>query len=60
MTRSITRRLLISNLVILAAFLGLAGGALDRAFRTSTEAAVRAQLQTHVYTLLTAAAADER
>jgi two-component system sensor histidine kinase PhoQ len=59
-TRSITRRLLISNLVILAAFLGLAGGALDRAFRTSTEAAVRAQLQTHVYTLLTAAAADER
>ncbi len=59
MSRSITRRLLVSHLVILAAFLGLAGAALDRAFRASAESAVRGQLQAHVYTLLTAAQEDE-
>lgn len=59
-TPSITRRLLASQLVILAVFLGVAGGALDRAFRNSTEAAAREQLQAHVYTLLTAAGVDER
>jgi two-component system sensor histidine kinase PhoQ len=59
-SRSITHRLLVSNLVILAAFLGLAGAALDRAFRASAETAVREQLQAHVYTLLTAAQEDER
>jgi len=58
--RSITRRLLVSNLLILAAFLGLAGAALDRAFRNSTEAVTREQLQAHIYTLLTAAGTDER
>ena len=41
MSRSITHRLLISNLLILVAFLGLAGAALDRAFRSSAETAVR-------------------
>lgn len=60
MNHSITRRLLVSNLVILAAFLGFAGAALDRAFRASTESAQRAQLQAHVYTLLTAAQEDEQ
>lgn len=55
MKRSISRRLLVSNLLILTAFLGLAGAALDRAFRSSSEAALREQLQAHVYTLLTAA-----
>ena len=60
MSRSITHRLLISNLLILVAFLGLAGAALDRAFRNSAETAVREQLQAHVYTLLTAAQEDER
>lgn len=60
MSHSITRRLLISNLLILSAFLGLAGAALDRAFRTSTEAAVREQLQAHVFTLLTAATEDDQ
>jgi two-component system sensor histidine kinase PhoQ len=59
-SRSITRRLLASNLLILAAFLGFAGTALDRAFRDSTEAATREQLQAHVYTLLSAAQEDER
>jgi two-component system sensor histidine kinase PhoQ len=57
-TQSITRRLLISQLVILGAFLGLAGAALDRAFRASNEIATRDQLQAHVYTLLTAAKED--
>jgi two-component system sensor histidine kinase PhoQ len=57
-SRSITRRLLVSHLIILAAFLGLAATALDRAFRASTESAVRERLQAHVYTLLTAAQPD--
>jgi two-component system sensor histidine kinase PhoQ len=57
-SHSITRRLLFSHLIILAAFLGLAAAALDRAFRTSTESAVRERLQAHVYTLLTAAQPD--
>lgn len=57
MSPSITRRLLASNLIVLAAFLGLAGTALDRAFRNSSEAAIRDRLQAHVYTLL--ATADE-
>ncbi|MCB1785375.1 MAG: GHKL domain-containing protein [Chromatiaceae bacterium] len=59
MRRSINRRLLISNLLVLAAFLGLAGAALDRAFRSSTESAIRERLQAHVYTLLTAAKEDD-
>jgi two-component system sensor histidine kinase PhoQ len=55
---SITRRLLAGNLLALTAFLGLAGIALDRAFRSSVETAARDELQAHVYTLLTAADAD--
>lgn len=58
MNHSITRRLLISQLVILGAFLGLAGAALDRAFRASNEIATSDQLQAHIYTLLTAAKED--
>ena len=60
MSRSITRRLLASNLLVLAGFLGLAGVALDRAYRNSVETAARNQLQAHVYTLLSAASEDER
>ncbi len=56
--RSITRRLLVSHLIILAAFLGLAATALDRAYRASTESAARERLQAYVYTLLTAAEPD--
>jgi two-component system sensor histidine kinase PhoQ len=59
-TLSITRRLLVSNLLALAAFLGLAGATLDRAFRSSVETAAREELQAHVYTLLTAATTDEQ
>jgi two-component system sensor histidine kinase PhoQ len=57
---SITRRLLVSNLLVLATFLGLAGAALDRAFRSSSETAVRERLQAHVYTLLATAEDDEQ
>lgn len=57
---SITRRLVTSSLMILAGFLGLAGIALDRAYRASAETALRQQLQAHVYTLLSAAGEDEQ
>jgi len=60
MGRSITRRLLASNLLVLAGFLGLAGVALDRAYRTSIETATREQLQAHIYTLLSAAKEGEQ
>ena len=60
MTFSITRRLLISTLLVLGAFLGLAGAALDRAFGHSVETAAREELRAHVYTLLTAADTDGR
>lgn len=59
MNLSITRRLLISNLLVMAAFLGLAGAALDSAFRTSAEAVTREQLQAYVFALLSAADTDE-
>ena len=58
MEPSINRRLIGTSLLILAGFLGLAGIALDRAYRTSAETAVREQLQAHVYTLLSAADED--
>jgi two-component system sensor histidine kinase PhoQ len=58
-TLSITRRLLVSTLLALTAFLGLAGITLDRAFRSSVESAAREELQAHVYALLTAADTDE-
>jgi len=58
-SRSITRRLLISNLLVLVTFLGLAGAALDRAFRSTGETALRERLQAHVYTLLATAGADD-
>jgi two-component system sensor histidine kinase PhoQ len=42
-------------MLILAAFLGFAGVALDRAYRSSGEVALRDNLQAHVYMLLAAA-----
>lgn len=59
MRYSITRRLLGSHLLILAAFLGLAGVALDRAYRSSSEVALRDNLQAHIYMLLAAAQEDQ-
>jgi two-component system sensor histidine kinase PhoQ len=57
-TLSITRRLLVGQLLVLSAFLGLAGVALDNAFRSNVESAAREELQAHIYTLLTAAGTD--
>ena len=52
---SINTRLLAAASLVLAAFLGLTGGVLDRAFRDAAETALRERLQTHVYALLAAA-----
>lgn len=55
---ALTTRLLIAASVVLIAFLGLTGLALDRAFRDSALSAVRDRLQAHVYMLLGAASVD--
>lgn len=53
--QSLSARLTLATGVVLIAFLGLAGYALDRAFRESAEAAVRERLQAHIYGLLASA-----
>lgn len=55
MIGSIRTRVLLAASLALAAFLGLTGVALDRAFRHSAESSVRDFLQTQVYGLLAAA-----
>lgn len=50
--RSLRGRLLIAGSVVLAAFLGLTGLTLDRAFRDSAQSAVQDRLQAQVYMLL--------
>ena len=50
-------RMLLAATLVLVLFLGLTGGVLDRAFRTSSEKAQRERLSGHIYALL--AAADE-
>jgi len=57
-TRSLHGRLLVSATVVLAAFLGLTGFALDRAFRTSAESNVEENLQAQLFGLLAAADLD--
>lgn len=57
MNLSLHVRLLLAASLVLGGFLGLTGVALDRAFRDSSEQAVKDQLLSHVYALL--AAADE-
>jgi len=52
---SLNARLIVSASVVLAAFLGLAGLALDRAFRDSALARVHDRLQSRVYALIAAA-----
>ncbi len=56
---SLNARLLIAGSLVLAAFLGLTGFTLDKAFRTSAEAAMRDRLQGHVYALLAASDLDK-
>ncbi len=48
------------SFVVLAGFLGVAGVALDQAFRRSAETALRERLMGHVYALLAAADEDAR
>ena len=55
---SLRGRLLIAASVVLAAFLGLTGLTLDRAFRDSALAAVQDRLQAQVYMLLGAVEVD--
>ncbi len=56
---SLNARLLIAASVVLAAFLGLTGLTLDRAFRDSAETQIRAALKVQVFALLAAADLDE-
>lgn len=53
--RSLNARLLIAASIVLVAFLGLTGFALDQAFRKSALTAVQDRLQAQVYMLLSAA-----
>ncbi|TNF98523.1 MAG: GHKL domain-containing protein [Gammaproteobacteria bacterium] len=57
---SLNARSLIAASVILAAFLGLTGLALDNAFRNSAEEAVRQRLEAHLYGLLAIAELDDQ
>ena len=59
-TDSLGGRLTLAAAVVLAAFLGLAGIALDRAFRRSVEEAVHERLQVQIYLLLGAAELDDQ
>ncbi len=52
---SLNARLIVSASVVLAAFLGLAGVALDRAFAESALARVNDRLQSRIYALIAAA-----
>jgi two-component system, OmpR family, sensor histidine kinase PhoQ len=56
--RSLGARLRLAASVVLAAFLGLTGLTLDRAFRDSAQAAVQDRLQAQLYMLLGAANLD--
>lgn len=58
MTLSLNTRLLLASSVILAAFLGITGLVLDRAFRASADTALRDRLQGYVYALLAASDLD--
>ncbi len=57
---SLHGRLLLASVLVLAGFLGVAGVALDQAFRRSAEAGLRERLMGHVYALLAAADEDSR
>lgn len=51
---SLTARLLLTAVIVLAGFLGATGWTLDKAFRNSAEAALQERLQTHIYALIAA------
>jgi len=56
--RSLGARLALVAAAVLLAFFGLAGVALDRAYRASVEEAVRERLEVQIYLLLAAAEVD--
>lgn len=56
--KSLNTRLLMAASLVLAAFLGITGIILDRAFRTSAESALQDRLQGNIYALLSAAELD--
>ncbi|MDJ0807206.1 MAG: ATP-binding protein [Gammaproteobacteria bacterium] len=56
---SIHARLLVAASLVLSAFLGVTGFALEQAFRSSAEEALKARLQSSVYAILAAAEEDE-
>lgn len=58
-TPSLSRRLALVAVCVLAGFLGLTGILLDRAFRVSVEDAIRDKLQVQIYLLLGAAELDQ-
>ncbi len=60
MTGSLQTRLVVAGTLVLAAFLGLTGYALDRAFRDSLETATIEKLKGQIYGLLGAADVDRR
>ena len=55
MSVSIRRRLLITGSLVLAAFIGLTGVALDQAYRTSALEALKDREQVRIYSLISAA-----
>ncbi|MCU7933493.1 MAG: histidine kinase [Candidatus Thiodiazotropha sp. (ex Dulcina madagascariensis)] len=57
---SIHQRLLLAASLVLSAFLGLTGLALDKAFRSASEDALQARLFSSVYALLAAAEEGEK
>lgn len=58
--QSLNLRLTLAASLVLSIFLGLAGWALDRAYRDSAETAVREHLQAAIYGLLAAADMDRK
>lgn len=59
MNVSIRSRLLVAASIVLTAFLGFTGIALDRGFNDSVETAIHSRLQAHVYTMLATAELTE-
>jgi two-component system sensor histidine kinase PhoQ len=57
---SVHSRLLVAATVVLGAFVGMAGWALENAYRNSAETALKETLQSHIYGLLAAADVDNQ
>lgn len=60
MIRSLGARLLVAATFVLAAFFGVTGVVLDRAYYRSAEAALRERVENYAYTLIAAAQTDAR